>query len=347
MKLLVLLFKITLFPLYGLYYGIIFLRNYLYDSGISKSIRPKVYTINVGNLSLGGTGKTPHVEYLVRLLNKKYQMSTLSRGYGRQTKGFLVADNQANAQIIGDEPMQYYLKFAQEIKVVVCEDRVEGVNKIQTEFTDNKLVVLDDVFQHRKINPHLNLLLTEFDQPFFEDALVPFGRLRDIRQSARRADAVIVTKCPPQLSQNKRNDLEFSIKKYTDSQIPIFYSSIIYRSIVGYIPTSTFELNQQCVVVSAIAKPEKFVEYLKTQVPKIQKTIDFPDHYAFLRDDIEKLLKDFGTNSQFISTEKDMVKIKPLLSKTEQEKFFYVPIEVNIVGKSNFDDFILQAIQTY
>lgn len=352
MKVIFLLLKIILFPLYGLYYGVIFLRNWLFDVGIMKSVSPKVLTINVGNLSLGGTGKTPHVEYLVRLLSEKYKVSTLSRGYGRKTKGFILANEQATAETIGDEPMQYYLKFNDKINVVVCENRVEGVKKINNQSfspslsgrAGEGLVILDDAFQHRKIAPHLNLLLSDYNQPFYEDSLVPFGRLRDIRNSAKRADAVIITKCPKLITEQEKAKIRNSVLVYTKSDVPVFFSKISYQKITSYASKNNFNDAKSVGVLTAIAKPEVFVKYLSEKNLAIERTFDFPDHYAFTRKDIDKIIKESHQNLQIITTEKDMVKLKPQLSEDEKKRFFYVPIEIEIDEKEAFVAFILGNI---
>lgn len=347
MKVILLLLKILLFPLYGLYYTVIFVRNWLFDAGILKSVPPKVLTINVGNLSLGGTGKTPHVEYLVRLLSDKYKVSTLSRGYGRKTKGFVLADERATAERIGDEPMQYYLKFKDKINVVVCESRVKGVEEIEQKFGDNQLIILDDAFQHRNITPYVNLLLSDYNKPFCKDALVPFGRLRDIRRSARRADAIIITKCPSQLTEEEKEKIRTETSIYTKAGVPVFFSKIRYQNIIGYAETVTFDENNSIGVLTAIAKPEVFVQFLSESSLVIEKNFDFPDHHAFTRKEIDKVLGANRKDLQIITTEKDMVKLKPQLSEAELKRFFYVPIEIEVENKTAFDSFIYAKVASF
>ncbi len=327
---------------------IIFLRNWLYDKNILKSVIPNVFCINVGNLNLGGTGKTPHVEYLVRLLVDNYKISILSRGYKRKTKGFVRADANATAETIGDEPMQYFLKFKDKINVVVCEDRVMGVNEIQRQIADNKIVILDDAFQHRRIAPQLNLLLCDYNRPFYEDSLVPFGKLRDIRQSAKRANAVIVTKCPKEIDAQKKLTIINGIKDYILPETPIFFSRIQYKSVVAYSSENVFESKQNSNVVTAIAKPQVFTEYLFEQGFSINHVHDFPDHFSFTRKDIDEMIAktvQFKEISQIITTEKDMVKIKPLLNEEEMPHFFYVPIEIELENKKVFDDFVYSHLK--
>jgi tetraacyldisaccharide 4'-kinase len=341
--------RIILYPIMLVLNLTIFVRNWLYDKKILKSTIPKVFCINVGNLNLGGTGKTPHVEYLVRLLADKYKITILSRGYLRKTKGFILADETATAQTIGDEPMQYYLKFKNKINVVVCEDRVEGVREIERQIANSQLVILDDAFQHRKISPQLNLLLCDYNLPFYEDSLVPFGRLRDLRQSAKRADAVIVSKCPKDISYQKYKEIIAGIKQYTLPETPIFFSRISYESVVGYSSKSVFKPKQNSNIVTAIAKPEVFEKYLFEQGFSINHADDFPDHFSFRRKEIDEIIAktaQFKQILQIITTEKDMVKLKPLLNEEEMKHFFYVPIEIEIEDKKGFDDFVYLQLKS-
>ena len=347
MKVIIFLLKILLFPLYGLYYAIILLRNWLFDVGFVKSVSPKVLTINVGNLSLGGTGKTPLVEYLVRFLSDKNKVSTLSRGYGRKTKGYLLADNKASAETIGDEPMQYYLKFKDKINVAVCENRVVGVEKIGKIFANNQLIILDDAFQHRKISPHINLLLSDYNKPFYEDNLVPFGRLRDVRVSAKRADAVIITKCPIKITEAEKEKISGQVLAYTRVEIPVFFSKIAYQEITSYALKNDFDATKKIAILTAIAKPEVFIKYLSEKNLKIEKKFDFPDHHFFSRKDIDKVLDKSNGNLQIITTEKDMVKLKPQLSDLELKQFFYVPIEIEFENKIAFEAFINTKIEFF
>ncbi len=344
------LFLVALSPIGLLVYVSIYIRNWLYDKQILKSVKPEVFTISVGNLNFGGTGKTPHVEYLVRLLANKYKTTILSRGYMRGTKGFILADDKATAYTIGDEPMQYYLKFKDKVNVAVNRNRVDGVNKIQSQITDNQLVVLDDAFQHRPIAPHLNLLLCDYNQPFFEDNTTPFGSLRDLRQSAKRADAVIVTKCPNDISFEEYKIIMTGISQYTLPDTPVFFSIIKYKSVVGYSSKSIFKANKATDIITAIANPELFIYHLYEQAINVNFVRDYPDHYSFSRKDIDKAIEateNFRKVPQIISTEKDMVKIKPLLNDDELKRFFYLPIEIEMKDKKSFDAFVLGKIKGY
>jgi tetraacyldisaccharide 4'-kinase len=339
--------RILLFPVAWLLSCVVYIRNRLYDLGILRSTKPGVFTINVGNLNLGGTGKTPHVEYLVSLLASKFSVSILSRGYKRQTRGFVLADASATDKTLGDEPMQYYLKFRDKIKVAVCEDRVAGVNSIQAAFPDNSLIILDDAFQHRKISPHLNLLLCDYNRPFYQDYLVPVGKLRDIRLSARRAQAIIVTKCPSDISEQTKAEMEKNISIYTSAHTPVFFSIIRYQAIRSYGGNKAFIPENPVTVVTAIAKPEIFTAYLKESGFGIEKQLDFPDHFAFSSKETEQFFDKQNHLQQIVTTEKDMVKIKPLLNQQELERYFYIPIEVIISDKEAFDNFILSSAEDF
>jgi tetraacyldisaccharide 4'-kinase len=347
MRIVLLILKMILYPIMLVLNATIYVRNWLFDINILKSVRTDVFTINVGNLNVGGTGKTPHVEYLVRLLADKYNTTILSRGYKRKTKGYILADETATAQSIGDEPIQYYQKFRDKINVAVCEDRVRGVNEIQTQTSNNQLVILDDAFQHRKIKPHLNLLLCDFQKPFYEDSLVPFGRLRDLRSSAKRADAVIVSKCPKDISYQKYKEIKVGIKAYVLPEIPVFFSRIIYKAVVGYSSNSIFKFKQDVNIVTGIAKPDVFTDAVAQQGVSINYVQNFPDHFDFSKRVVDKIIAESKANrvTQILTTEKDMVKIKPLLSAEELKMFFYIPIEIEIEDKKAFDAFVLGKIE--
>ena len=191
--------KFLLYP-FSLLYGLITdFRNVLFDKGFKSQTGFDIPIINVGNLTVGGTGKSPQIEYLIRLLADTYQVASLSRGYGRKTKGYILADEHANAEQIGDEPMQFFQKFGSKISVVVSEKRVEGVQQLLQEKPTTELILLDDAYQHRYITPSFNILLMDYHRPFYEDLTFPAGRLRERRRGANRADCIVVSKCPENL----------------------------------------------------------------------------------------------------------------------------------------------------
>ena len=234
--------KKLLLPFSWLYGLITDIRNYLYDTGFWKSKFFKIPIINVGNITVGGTGKTPMVEYLIRLLKDKYQIVTLSRGYGRKTKGFILADDTANAESIGDEPMQFYQKFGNEINVTVGEKRVKAIEQILQQKTDTEIVILDDAFQHRAVKPSLSILLIDYNRPIDEDYPFPAGRLRERRHGAKRADLVVITKCPDDLNLEAQSSLKNRLKPYLkENNTPSFR---------GWCPHQTPVRKQQSTLLS-------------------------------------------------------------------------------------------------
>jgi tetraacyldisaccharide 4'-kinase len=337
--------KYLLLPFSFLYGFITDIRNFLYNKGFWKEYLFNIPVINVGNLTVGGTGKTPHVEYLIRLLKNKYVLTTLSRGYGRETKGFIFANTSSDAKNIGDEPFQFYQKFKDEIGVAVGEKRVEAVLEILKQNPENELIILDDAFQHRAIKPSLNMLLIDFSRPLYKDFAFPAGRLRERRHGAKRADAVIITKCPEILPSEKLREIEKHLQPYLNQSIPFFFTKIIYgkpqncRSDVKKMDI------KKVILLSGIANPKSFEEYAKTHFEVINHLI-FKDHHDFT----EKDLVEITSNNNFVGTvilmtEKDMVKFIPFLNHDLLRgiELFFLPIEIGFLNnemKNNFDEFI-------
>ncbi len=341
--------KSILFPFAILYDLVTSFRNYLYDTGRRGSVKFDANVISVGNLTVGGTGKTPHIEYLIRLLKDQYKVATLSRGYGRKTKGFILADKTSNASTIGDEPFQYYNKFSNEIAVAVGEERVIAIPSILMELPDTKVILLDDAYQHRAVRPSLNILLSDYNRPFYEDCLLPAGRLRESRRGARRADVVIVSKCPPTISDQEQEIIASSIRKYSNKNVPIYYSSVKYSTPLPVFSKEYTYKDKKVLLFTGLANAKPFVEHIKQQFEVVEH-IAFKDHYFYKVPDILGILekfKMFNTNDDhiLITTEKDMVKllqedIKILLKEVP---LFYIPIEVYLLKcKNEFDSLILE-----
>jgi tetraacyldisaccharide 4'-kinase len=317
--------SILLFPFAILYNAITQIRNFLYDKKIFKSYETPCLTINVGNLTVGGTGKTPHVEWLIRHFTN-LETATLSRGYGRKTKGFLEAKENTTAENIGDEPLQFYQKFGRSIRVFVGENRAKAIQSILEKYKNTELIILDDAFQHRAIHANINILLTDYGRLFTNDFLLPSGLLREARSGAKRASAVIVSKCPTNLSSKEQLKIKEKIAKYTNA--PVFFSYINYQSsIINYqFNTSYITHHTSFISLSAIAQPHIFEDYLKQHF-ELTDTIRYADHHHFTANDIQEIIqKANGTN--IITTEKDFVKILPLLSVEQQAYFYYLPIEI-------------------
>lgn len=344
--------QILLYP-FTLLYGLITdFRNHLYNIGQRPAIKFDTNVINVGNLTVGGTGKTPHVEYLIRLLGKQHKVATLSRGYGRSTKGFILADEQATATTIGDEPMQFYKKYGTQTVVSVGEERALAIPYILTEHPETQVILLDDAYQHRAVTPSFNILLTDYHRLFYQDHPFPSGRLRERRRGAKRADVVIVTKCPDDLATATQEEIETQIKKYTAPNTPIFFTGIRYQTPqpVFASPALNAQAPQKVVLVSGIAQGDLLEQYVKQHFSLAQH-IRFRDHKNYTKADAERVKKALesvnGNDIILLTTEKDFVKLgaaefKPILGDVP---FYYIPIEVYFLNhQSAFDQLVEGAI---
>lgn len=343
-----------LLPISFLYSIVLFIRHKLYDWGIFRSKGYDIPSICVGNLNLGGTGKTPHVEYLLNLLSDKYEVAVLSRGYGRKTKGFLLAEKTHNSSDIGDEPLQYITKY-DKIKVAVDENRCDGVNKLLEMKDPPKLILLDDAYQHRKIKPGLNILLTDYYNIYKKDILIPTGGLRDIKYAARRADIIVVTKSPNVLTPYYKKDTEDVLKALPYQKI--FYSYVEYQS---FKPLSkkafSFDIKEAKTVLlfCGIANTYSLEDYLKRNFHYIS-VIQFTDHHIFTDKDIDDIINKFnhliGKNKFIVTTEKDVMRLRStsLLEKFEETPLFYIPIKIKFHKEENgsFDEEIINYINKY
>ena len=329
----VIFMKKILLP-FSWFYGLITdIRNYLYDKGLWQSKSFEVPVINVGNITVGGTGKSPQVEYLIRLLKDNCKIVTLSRGYGRKTKGFIVADETANAETIGDEPMQFYQKFGREILVTVGEKRVEAIEQILKQKPDTEVIILDDAFQHRAIKPSLNILLIDYHRPIDEDYPFPAGRLRERRHGAKQAEIVVITKCPENLSSENQDALKERLKPYLKDDTPVFFTKILYgKPINCRSGLMDFEASKETLLISGIAKPELFEEYCQNNF-KVFNHLIYKDHYQYNEATLTSIQiqkQRESTDLTVLMTEKDMVKFKPLLNHPllKDIPLFYLPIEI-------------------
>ncbi|WP_040495420.1 tetraacyldisaccharide 4'-kinase [Fulvivirga imtechensis] len=336
---------VLLFPFTFLYDLITRLRNYLYDTGYKRSFEFQTNVISVGNLSVGGTGKSPMVEYIIRLLRNR-KLVTLSRGYGRQSRGFRIATEEDTPKTIGDEPYLFYKKF-DHVYVTVGEQRAVAIPFILAELPDTEVIILDDAYQHRPVKPSLNILLTDYTKPFFEDHILPTGRLRESRKGAKRADIIVVTKCPENPDVH-RYDLQ--IKKYNPTA-HIAFSSIAYlppQRISG-----TRDFCQNVFLVTGIANPRSLKEHIEANYRLIGEHY-FKDHHDYTEKDVRLIKKEFEAKAKdvacVLTTEKDMVKLHPLLKKGEFSGLpvFYLPIETVFVnGGKRFDEMVLNSIRSY
>jgi tetraacyldisaccharide 4'-kinase len=319
--------KVLLTPFSRVYGLITLLRNFLYDKGIFTSHTAPQFTISVGNLTVGGTGKTPMVEYLTKLLLHNNKIAVLSRGYGRETKGLLFADDNSKASDIGDEPLQYFSKFSKNIVVAVCENRVKGAFAIHEQSPECNLLLLDDAYQHRAIRRQINILLNDFNRPFYEDLPFPAGRLRETRSGAKRADMVVVTKCPANLPESEKEKIKQSIHLYSSPLAPVFFATTQYSEPLSF--QSTPVLLKNVIIVAGIANPQPFTIYIGSKYNVMEEVI-FPDHHNYTATDLEHLIKYIKNDTFVLTTEKDMVKLKPLAAASGVlDRFAYLPIEIN------------------
>ncbi len=313
--------------------------------------------ISVGNLSVGGTGKTPHIEYLIRLLKNEFYCATLSRGYGRKTKGYVLSNTGSTATEIGDEPLQLKKKFNR-IKVAVDENRAKGVTKLLQEFPSLQTILLDDAFQHRAIKPGLSIVLTDFNKLFSRDHILPTGGLREFKSGIRRADIIIVTKCPVIILPIERKRVLHEMNVLPHQRV--YFSYIKYGDIlpvtgkVANPPSKEFyfERNYSIVLLTGIANAKQLEYYLKDKI-KNSIPINYPDHHSFTRADMESVQKILHSipfkNKIILTTEKDAMRLKnPELSEIiKQLPLFYIPIEVDFfnIDKQEFDETIRHYVR--
>ncbi|MBO0949137.1 tetraacyldisaccharide 4'-kinase [Fibrella forsythiae] len=339
-------YKNLLKPLSLAYGGVLALRNVLYDHNFVTTYIPTQRCISVGNLTVGGTGKTPAVEYLLRYLQTldpalTGEIATLSRGYGRQTHGFRVATSADSAATIGDEPLQLFRNFSPAITITVGERRADALRQLALEQPEIRTVVLDDAYQHRAVQPQLNLLLTDYYRPFYTDDPFPGGRLRERRTGARRADAVIVTKCPHDLSPAEQATIDRQIRRYTEpvagaAKVPILFAGLAYGQPRLFGGQAQAQITGPVQLVSGLAHADPLVRYVANTWGVAHHT-DFGDHYAYTRADVDQLVAQTPTETWFLTTQKDEVKLAPLLTESEQKtgRFAYLPVSMTFLGQED------------
>jgi tetraacyldisaccharide 4'-kinase len=334
-----------LFPFAVLYDAVTGIRNTLYDRGIRPSIKFDVPVVGVGNLSVGGTGKTPMIEYLIRLFSAEHKIAALSRGYGRKTKGVRIAGGADNAATIGDEPLQYYKKFNDRIVVAVGEERAYAVPHILQHHPDTNLILLDDAFQHRSIQPSFQILLTDYNNLFVRDYLLPAGRLRESKAGASRADVVIVTKCPPNINDDEMISIESSIRRYNKKAI--FFTTISYGHILPFSGVSPYKPDR-IILVTGIANPAPLEQYIKSNFTLV-KHFSYPDHHVYTSKDLSEICNAASeASATVVTTEKDVVKMDGEIFRHASIALHYLPIEIEFLknGKE-FDEMVLNAVRTY
>lgn len=336
--------RAILFP-FSLLYGIaIFFRNFFYDIGIFASESFDISVISVGNLSVGGTGKSPHIEYLIRLLKPENKIATLSRGYGRVTRGFLTATQASEAVEIGDEPKQFKQKFP-EIGVAVDSNRVEGIKNLLENDLSLNVILLDDAFQHRAIKPGLSILLTDYHKLYIDDFLLPAGNLREWKKSADRADIIIVTRIPEHFSPMEKRIIKEKLNPQPYQKI--YFSFIKYGDFISlnkkpgqklFGKELYFERKFSVVLVTGIASPLHLFDYLKNKVSEITH-LKFRDHHRYSLADLKyfkQIFNNIATDNKIIlTTEKDAMRLAlPQYREIINElPIFYIPIEIGFHDK--------------
>lgn len=340
----VLIKGLLLKPLSFAYGAITATRNKMFDYGLLEQRQFDIPVLVVGNIAVGGTGKTPHVEYLIELLHKKYRIGVLSRGYNRRSKGFHCATDQSTARQIGDEPFQIYRKFGPKgVMVAVCEDRCKGIDKMRELDPKLNLIILDDAFQHRYVKPTVSIVLTEHSHPVFEDEMMPAGRLREGSASLNRADIVIVTKCPDTMKQIDYRIFTKNMGLYPWQQL--YFSKYTYGNLTPLFPdevTSFPDLEgmtdrDTIVIVAGIANPKPFIKHIRKSHAKVTGLI-FSDHHNFKRDDIAAIIAKLKNapdtkRAIVVTTEKDAMRLRDFqgLPPSLKRRLFYVPVAVQII----------------
>jgi tetraacyldisaccharide 4'-kinase len=344
-------FRVLLFPFSLLYFAAIWIRNRLYDKGILRSTGFNLPIICIGNLSVGGTGKSPMVEWLVKFLHNDMKVAVLSRGYKRRTKGYALAGENTTALDIGDEPMQFHNKFPG-VTIAVGEERIVAIPQLLHDRPDTKVILLDDAFQHRSIKAGLNIILTNYDNLFTRDWVLPSGDLRDERRSYKRADVIVITKCPPGLADEERLALKQEIKLQPHQQL--FFTTIRYGLPYHIINKKEMYLNTstEVLLVSGIANPMPLKKYLQ-DASKTYYEILYGDHHIFSIDDWKEIVARFKNiptqNKIILTTEKDAVRLIKFGQTLQDYPVYVIPIEIQFLFNEGrqFTDIISKFINDF
>lgn len=329
--------RILLLPFSWIYGSIIFTRNLFFNWGIFKSHNIPKKSICVGNLSVGGTGKTPHVDLLVnRYIEKGLNVSTLSRGYGRSTKGIMMVQEDSTAQDVGDEPLLYKLKYKDKLNVFVAEKRILGIRHILNKYPNNDLIVLDDAFQHRAIKAGLNILTTDYSNLFVDDFLMPTGNLREPAIGRKRAHIIIVSNSPTELTKETKQNI---IKKLNSPSQYVFFSSVEYTSIISFNHRNVPQA-ENVLLVTGIGNPSLLLDHLSHNYNVVH--LKYKDHHRFTNNDIRHIHEKFDTfanrNKIIVTTEKDFMRLKNFEAvDSNVEHWFYQPIKIKIKEEEKFN----------
>lgn len=350
-----------LFPVSLVYSCITGLRNLLYNKGILHSESKKIPLVVIGNLTVGGTGKTPHTEFLIEGLRDQFRLAVLSRGYKRSTKGFIKATHLHTVSDLGDEPLQMALKYPS-VPVAVCENRSEGIDRLLELHPELELILLDDAFQHRRIRPGFSILLTDFNRLHTRDSLLPGGNLRESVKGSQRADCIIVTKCNPELDSDQRSEIIQEVKVQPNQEV--YFSSYAYGALRPVFPAihspetllkspAEVELllaNMAILVVTGVVSPRLLIDEFTPRCKELH-SLQFPDHHHFGKRDFERIESAFRAISHpdklILTTEKDAARLlhHPMLSDSIKKYIFVVPVVVQIFD--NREKELIQKITDY
>lgn len=339
-------FRLIASCLYGLGVGF---RNELYEMRILRSWKPPVPTVCIGNLAVGGTGKTPHSILLLRQLKDEYKVAFLSRGYKRSTHGFVLAGSKSTTRTIGDEPMQVYLQLP-DVPVAVCEDRIAGIKELLRRYPDLDCIILDDAMQHRRIKPGYTLLLTAYDNLYVNDHLLPYGRLRETHHGSTRADMVVVTKCPDTMTPIDRRVVDYALAVLPYQQL--VYSRMSYMDLQSVFQVTlgrTLTKQTNVCMFTGIASPQYMQDYVETEAAEVV-SITFSDHHLFTKKDVKKIENVFaamnGNDKLLLTTEKDAMRLRelPFFPEHLKESVYYLPMHVEIIDEQ---DKFIQNIKEY
>jgi tetraacyldisaccharide 4'-kinase len=345
-------FRVLLLPFALIYGWIVSIRNWMYDKNYLHSVRFNVPLICVGNLSLGGTGKSPMVEHLLSILSEEYKIGTLSRGYKRKTKGYALADQNTTALEIGDEPMQFHIKFPH-VSVAVGERRIEAIPQLIQDVPKIQAIILDDAFQHREIVADFNIVLTEYDNLYCDDFFIPTGDLRDHRDAAKRADIIIVTKCPDNLNTIERDEIIEKI--YPEQHQSVFFTTIQYETPYHiYNPADQWilTLRDEVLLVCGIANPLPLKNYIHEHTHTYYQ-ISYSDHHIFSIEDLQEMKEKFDQiNSKsklILTTEKDAVRLVKYTQELNNIPLYVLPIKPKFLFDSerNFNELVLNHVAQF
>ena len=311
------------------------LRNFLYDYKIFKSKKYKTKVISVGNLIMGGSGKSPLIEFIANhLIKKNKSFSIISRGYKRKTRGLIQIGEDDNFLSVGDEPIQFFKKFKDFCKIYVSEIREKALDIVDK--NNVSYALLDDAFQNRGIQKFLDIMLSSSKKPFYEDNVFPYGRLRELRHNANRADIIIFTKCDKEISKNEIGLHKEKSRKYVDKNIPILFSYLEYEK-----PEKLFgeKITDNILILSSIAYPEDFYNYVKSKYSVVD-IFKFADHHTYSRNDISNILKKIDKTFTLLTTEKDAVKLCEFGELLSSYNVYYIPIKIKFLSEIKFLKYI-------